>query len=94
MDEPDLVEYSYPRFFSLSAKITVALRPQCLYEVLIKSETTLLVKVLFTISKANPSGTTPHKIDLPTVVSTSSSSPSKVLILTLIFAWRSTLFVS
>ena len=70
----------------MSANITVSFKPLCLYDILIKDEMDLLSSGLFINSKSSSLGRMSDKIALPTVVSTSSSSPSEFFSLTLTFA--------
>ena len=90
IDDPDLVEYSYPRYINLSANITVSFKPLCLYDILIRDEIALLSKGLFIRSNSSSLGKIPESIALPTVVSTSDNSESLFSSLTFTFAWRST----
>ena len=90
IEDPDFVEYSYPKYISLSANITVSFKPLCLYDMLIREDIDLLSRGLFMSSKSSSLGRIPERIALPTVVSTRFNSDSLFANLTFTFAWRST----
>ena len=86
IEDPDFVEYSYPKYINLSANITVSFKPLCLYAMLIREDIDLLSKGLFMSSKSSSLGRIPERIALPTVVSTRFNSDSLFASLTFTFA--------
>ena len=69
IDAPEDVEYSNPKYISLSANKTDSFKPKSLYTPAIRSRRSFFFRVLFTFSNFRPAGMISYNKHLPTVVS-------------------------